>query len=194
MPPGKREIFEHDINVPLIVMGPRIVPGTVAHGMAQNIDLPLTWAALAGVTPPPGTPPIDGKSLFSVLFDGAQGVRNYSLQEGYQSCEAGHGEGGACGHIIPPAGVAWDDRFAEVPPYGVTWPAAGRDYSGLRLKTKVFPDAMYVEYTDGGRAFFNSSVDPWQTHNLYTLLPLLVKTELAGMLAAVVDCSGMTCP
>ena len=123
-------------------------------------------------------------------------MRNYTLQEGYQSCEAGHGEGGACTHKPAPAGVEWSDRFAEVPPHGVTWPAAGRDYSGLRLMTEQYPDCMYVEFVvpAGARAFFNSTVDPWQTRNVYDSLPPFVKTELAAMLAKVVDCAGSECP
>lgn len=194
MPPGKREIFEHDINVPLIVMGPKIAPGSVARGMVQNIDFAHTWASIAGAATPPDAPITDGKSFAAVLFGQQEGVRNYSLQEGYQSCEAGHGEGGACAHKLPPAGSPWGARFAEVPPRGVKWPAAGRDYSGLRLQTKAFPDAMYVEYTDGGKAFFNSSGDPWQTVNIYPNLPSFVQDELAKMLASVVDCGGEQCP
>jgi hypothetical protein len=63
LPPGKREIFQHDINVPLIVMGPGITRGSVVPGMAQNIDLTLTWAELAGTTPTTGSPPVDGKCV-----------------------------------------------------------------------------------------------------------------------------------
>ena len=48
MPPGKREIFQHDINVPLIVSGPGIAAGSTVEFMAQNIDLAITWATLAG--------------------------------------------------------------------------------------------------------------------------------------------------
>ena len=51
MPPGKREIYQHDINVPLIVSGPGIAPGCTIPYMAQNVDLAITWAALAGVSP-----------------------------------------------------------------------------------------------------------------------------------------------
>ena len=50
----------------------------------------------------------------------------------YQSAEAGHGD------------LGWDNdpAFGEVPTRNATWAPAGRDYSGLRLKTAQFPDAM----------------------------------------------------
>ena len=81
MPPGKREIYQHDIQVqriaisprscserslppfrdsdakclrdqvPLIVSGPGIKPQSTVAGMAANYDLAATWAALAGATP-----------------------------------------------------------------------------------------------------------------------------------------------
>ena len=37
-------------------------------------------------------PAMDGKSILPLLLGKAATVRTYTLQEGYQSCEAGHGE------------------------------------------------------------------------------------------------------
>ena len=37
-------------------------------------------------------PAMDGKSILPMLLGKAATVRTYTLQEGYQSCEAGHGE------------------------------------------------------------------------------------------------------
>ena len=157
MPPGKREVYQHDINVPLIVSGPGIPAGSTIHAMAANygrtsmhhdattpaylplsrlsvllllsrsnperqsdqhaeclpiavalgccrtaVDLAITWATLAGVSPATTAPVIDGKSLVPLLLSGGRSspVRTYTLQEGYQSCEAGHGEGRACSHKV----------------------------------------------------------------------------------------------
>jgi hypothetical protein len=161
MPPGKREAFQHDINVPLIVMGPGIAAGeltapsviinldlyshtdsplplsALGHStttwnltntgstitqLSANYDLPVTWAELGAAPPDPAAAPRDGKSLVPLLHPtGAVGVdrvdadaasssnfssaspsvvwtRTMTLQEGYESCEAGHGEGKACSH------------------------------------------------------------------------------------------------
>lgn len=101
MPPGKREIFQHDINVPFIVSGPGIAPFSTVDGMSANYDFAPTWAELAGATPSSTAPPIDGKSLVPLMLGKAKTIRTYTLQEGYQSCEAGHGEGHSCSVKVP---------------------------------------------------------------------------------------------
>ncbi len=101
MPPGKREIYQTDINVPFIVSGPGIAPHSTIDGMSANYDFAPTWAQLAGATPSPTAPPIDGKSLVPLMLGNAKTIRTYTLQEGYQSCEAGHGEGHSCGVRAP---------------------------------------------------------------------------------------------
>ena len=104
MPPGKREVFQHDINVPFIVSGPGITPKATIEGMAANYDFAATWAELAGATPFASAPPMDGKSLVPLMLGKAKTIRTYTLQEGYQSCEAGHGEGHTCGVRAPGGG------------------------------------------------------------------------------------------
>eukprot|EP00041_Stephanoeca_diplocostata_P026063 m.694885 g.694885 ORF g.694885 m.694885 type:complete len:627 (+) comp22885_c1_seq7:239-2119(+) len=198
LPPGKREIFQHDINVPLIVMGPGISPMSTISQIVMNIDMGLTWAELGTAVPDAAAPRPDGRSFAALLrndgvLQDTSGVpwvaRNYTLHEGYQSCEAGHGEGSACSHVA--------DAFSEAPLASTSQANASSDvpdYSGLRLAMDAYPDAMYVEYRDGGKAFFNSTADPWQTRNLYSLLADEAKTELHTMLQAVVNCSGSACP
>jgi len=182
LPPGKREIFQHDINVPLIISGPGISPHSTITAIAGNYDLASTWAELTGVTPPTDAPVIDGHSLVP-LFNRQDWPRKYTLQEGYQSCEMGRGEGSACSKKWGPA-LAEDD-FEKVNNI-----ATKPDYSGLHKPGKW----MYVEYRDGGKAFFDSTVDPWQTKNIWETLPQANQTEMAAMLANVVNCSGSACP
>ena len=112
MPPGKREVYQHDINVPFIVSGPRIVAKSTVEGMAGNYDLAPTWAALAGATPSASAPPVDGKSIVPLLLGKAQSVRTYTLQEGYQSCEAGHGGGHICRVRAPGGEMGQLDVYA----------------------------------------------------------------------------------
>ena len=208
LPPGKREIFEHDINVAFIAMGPGILPGMTRHEVVQNANFAATWAELAGATPTnQGLNPMDGKSIVALLHAKTQApvaswTRTYTLQEGYQSCENGHGEGGACEHKKVQEG------WQEVPPptYRWTegWSPDARDYSGLRLHGfNGFANAMYSEFpnsykTSGGPRqymFFNVTDDTAQTTNLWPTLPKATQTQLQGMLAKVVDCRGQEeCP
>ena len=67
--------------------------------------------------------------------------------------------------------------------------AKGRDYSALRLKDGR--DALYVEYVDGGKMYFDSAADPWQTLNIFDTLSTNATAQLAQMLADVKDCPGV---
>ena len=295
MPPGKREIYQHDINVPLLVSGPGIQAGRTIRSMAANYDLAITWATLAGVTPAVDAPAIDGKSLVPMLLGSDTPIRTFTLQEGYQSCEAGHGEGRACsrrgpepkppsGPPAPPTpfhcsgstgkfcthqhskclegrsfhmgpemlaqceslcianqtcncveftphphgpgaqrcklysgarGVqpfqAHDvyipaGRDHSAPTVGTQqtcktfFPKCIVDYSGLRFKNHSIQefgstlDAMYVEYEDGGRSYYDTELDPWQTKNIYSGLSAQQKAALHRVLVSVVNCSGAMCP
>ncbi len=62
--PGKLTAFDTDINVPLIVSGPGIAPGSTNKDLVQNVDLAPTFEELAGATPPPT---VEGKSIVPLL-------------------------------------------------------------------------------------------------------------------------------
>jgi arylsulfatase A-like enzyme len=79
--PGKRTAFDTDIHVPLLVTGPGIRGGTVLPGLAENIDLAETFAAIAG-TRLRG----DGRSLLPLLHGTPpRGWRNAVLIEHHPS-------------------------------------------------------------------------------------------------------------
>ena len=61
--PGKSTPYDTDTRVPLVVVGPDVVPGEDEH-FALNIDLAPTIADLAGAHPPG---PVDGVSLVPLL-------------------------------------------------------------------------------------------------------------------------------
>ena len=87
LPPGKREIFDHDVRVPLVVAGPGIVPG-VRTELVGNYDLAPTWADLVGIQPLPTAPIVDGRSFAAVLRrTGSYTPRVVALQESWGSCE-----------------------------------------------------------------------------------------------------------
>jgi len=62
--PGKSTPYDSDTRVPLVVVGPDVVPGEDDH-FALNIDLAPTIADLAGTHPPD---PVDGVSLSPLLL------------------------------------------------------------------------------------------------------------------------------
>ena len=153
------------------------------HEPFHSYDLAATWAELGTARPGASAAPLDGRSLVPLLLGGTDSgawPRTYTLQEGYQSCEQGHGEGKACSKKPPMTTPSADAARAAA--------AKGRDYSALRLKDGR--DALYVEYVDGGKMYFDSVVDPWQTLNIFDTLSPNITAQLAQMLADVKDCSG----
>jgi arylsulfatase A-like enzyme len=63
---GKMTPYDHDIRVPLIVVGPGIEPGSTSDELTQNTDIAPTFMRLAGVNPPD----LDGRSLVPLLQGG----------------------------------------------------------------------------------------------------------------------------
>ena len=62
------------------------------------------------------------------------------------------------------------------------------------LTGDIKKNGLYVEYTDGGKTYFDCDADPWQTKNVYTNLSASDAKTLAAMLSAVRDCKGSACP
>jgi N-acetylglucosamine-6-sulfatase len=56
--------YEEDVNVPLLVRGPDVAPGSTTYKLALNTDYLPTFMRLAGAQPPPY---VDGRSLRPVL-------------------------------------------------------------------------------------------------------------------------------
>ena len=63
---GKYFPYEPALNIPALIRGPGIRPGTTVKGMTFEIDMAPTILELAGVKP---NRPIDGLSLTGVLMD-----------------------------------------------------------------------------------------------------------------------------
>ncbi|XP_071100383.1 N-acetylglucosamine-6-sulfatase-like [Haliotis cracherodii] len=65
LPMDKRQLYEFDIRVPLMVRGPGIRPGQFRQDPVMNIDLAPTFIELSGSTVP-GT--VDGLSFVQILL------------------------------------------------------------------------------------------------------------------------------
>lgn len=64
LPGGKGTFFEEDIRVPLVVRGPRIVPGSEREHFVLNVDFTPTWVELSGAR---AGRTMDGMSLVPLL-------------------------------------------------------------------------------------------------------------------------------
>ncbi|XP_070558489.1 N-acetylglucosamine-6-sulfatase-like isoform X2 [Ptychodera flava] len=64
MPRDKRQLYEFDIRVPLIVRGPNVPAGKICDEPVLNIDLAPTFVELSGHEVPSN---VDGRSLLTLL-------------------------------------------------------------------------------------------------------------------------------
>ena len=75
---AKFTAYEEDIRVPLVIRGPRIPAGAFRGALVGNVDVPVSFAEVAGVLPPSF---VDGRSFMRLLRDTSTGWRNsYLLQ------------------------------------------------------------------------------------------------------------------
>ncbi|MGH7640354.1 MAG: sulfatase family protein [Candidatus Dormibacteria bacterium] len=143
--PGKLTAFDTDIHVPLIVVGPRVPADSGIAGFAENIDLRSTFDALAGTKP---SEPVDGRSLTPLLFNPSS---PQSVPKGW------------------PQGVLVEHHGPDVNPEDPDFPSSGsgnpNSYEALRL-----PQALYVEYQDGEREYYDLATDPYEIDNIYKSL------------------------
>jgi arylsulfatase A-like enzyme len=63
MMPGKLTAFDTDIHVPLVIAGPRVVPGSATAALTENVDLADTFTAMGGTAMRSS----DGHSLMPLL-------------------------------------------------------------------------------------------------------------------------------
>lgn len=84
LPQGKQLGYEEDIRVPLLVRGPGIPIKVNREELVLNIDLAVTLAHLAGVTPPDF---VDGRSLTPLLMNESVAWRQNFLIESWRPTE-----------------------------------------------------------------------------------------------------------
>jgi N-acetylglucosamine-6-sulfatase len=157
--PGKLTAFDTDIHVPLSVVGPHVPHGRVIVPFAENIDLRPTFDEWAGTKPDEG---IDGRSLEPLLSDptGPSGWPRGVLVE----------------HHGP-------DGNPDAPDYPARNSGNPTSYEALRLD-----GALYVEYTDGEREYYDLRTDPFELDNTYGNLPAAYVHELHAQLERVENC------
>ena len=161
--PGKLTAFDTDIKVPLVVVGPGVLPYYESPLFAQNIDLRSTFDAIAGTSP---SEPVDGRSLMPLISTGTGPpgpLKNWP-------------EGALVEHRGPVLDV--DD-----PDYQSPASANPPSYEALRL-----PGALYVEYAEGGREFYDLGTDPYELDNTYPSLSAARKTALHNELVGAANC------
>lgn len=161
--PGKLTAFETDIRVPLVVAGPGVGAGRTVARVTENVDLYPTFVRLARGGP---SPLVDGRSLVPFLRgSAAPDWRDAALVE----------------HHGPDFGA---EAGPDAPENGSGNPST---YEALRL-----PHALYVEYANGEREYYDLASDPYELTNAYAELSPHQAAALHSQLAALESCRGAT--
>jgi arylsulfatase A-like enzyme len=160
--PGKLTAFDTDIGVPLIVIGPHIGAGRSVTPFGENFDLLPTFDQWAATKPSEG---IDGRDMSPVLTATTPGT----APPGW------------------PTGVLVEHHGPDVIGTDPDYPPPGSDnpttYEALRVD-----GAVYVEYVDGEREYYNLATDPYELHNVYPSLPPSKVAALHAELARLENC------
>jgi N-acetylglucosamine-6-sulfatase len=167
--PGKMTAFDTDIRVPLIVAGPGIPAGQVRSQVVQNTDLYPTFVRLAGGDPGQA---FDGRSLVPLLQAPPGPL---SLPWRTAALIEHHGP---------------DLRHNDPDYENGTLGGNPTTYEAIRLSRGAFGNAVYIEYRDGEREFYDIDSDPEERDNIYASLPPAEQARLHAILTGLALCHG----
>ncbi|MGW2480740.1 sulfatase family protein [Streptomyces sp. NPDC001571] len=158
--PGKQTAYDTDIKVPLVVAGPGVPAGHTVSQLAENIDLSPTFQDLSGAGAPTTA---DGRSLAPLL-------RGQSPTDWRQAVLIEHH------HPVSKT----DD------------PDAAPDNSGNPPTYEAIrtANALWVEYADGEREYYDTTADPNELQNKAASLSAARRDALHATLTAMQHCSG----
>lgn len=143
LPPGKECPFEEDIHIPLIIRGPGVPAGEIAHVVSSHTDLTPTILQLAGsdnITDLDGSPiPLNTKALAPPNSGEHVNVEFW----GEATIEGKYGS-----------------------PFDDPETTSNNTYKALRLVGQDY-NILYTVWCSGEREFYDVSRDPAQMHNYH---------------------------
>ena len=218
----KRNVYEFDVRIHLVIRGPGISPGSHFPQLASNVDLAPTMLSLAGLQPPAT---MDGKSMLPLLVKsekvaavGADGdaivgrVATASSADSVPGSVARYLES----HSSSSTAASW--RTAHYIEYyyvgigagcGVNNPIENPDNNFIALRkvnASTGVNTLYAEFMTGvdGNVpfdaiehyeFFDMAKDPWQLKNVYQNgTTNAMKADMHEEVHAWLGCKGSECP
>jgi N-acetylglucosamine-6-sulfatase len=179
----KRQPYEEDIRVPLIVRGPGIKPNSSTAALALNIDLAPTFLDLAGWPVPED---MDGQSLKPVLLGSEPPETNFQFLVEY----FGEGHEGGChsdGTVVPFLHDCINNTFLALRA------SDSRDgdvlFSDFFLTDNVPMQQSEIYF----REFYNITQDNWEVQNAVTTLSDERVKVYEDIIWAFHECTGSSC-
>ncbi|XP_077565516.1 N-acetylglucosamine-6-sulfatase [Stigmatopora nigra] len=184
LPLDKRQLYDFDIRVPLMVRGPNIKAGQISQFLVANVDLGPTVLDVAGINV--SKTQMDGISFLPVLNGQINGSswRSDMLVE-YQ------GEGS---DISDPACPLLGPGVSECFPDCVCEDSYNNTYACVRTMLPS-ADLQYCEFDDD-EVFvevYNLTADPFQLDNIAKTIDQEVLEKMNHRLMMLQSCAGQTC-
>jgi arylsulfatase A-like enzyme len=182
---GKFVPYEPSIQVPLLIRGPGITPGTVSSEPVSNVDLTATIIEAAGAVP--GLVQ-DGRSILPYARDTSLRTTRPILLE--------TGPPGAIGEVATASGGRRKVRFSKyVKNLDLDGAAQiARAVTAPRYRAIRTDRYLLVKYGDGGRELYDMRRDPLQVNSVYEDPRYVqVRKFLIKKLAALQPCIGTGC-
>nr|XP_002128609.1 N-acetylglucosamine-6-sulfatase [Ciona intestinalis]XP_026690892.1 N-acetylglucosamine-6-sulfatase [Ciona intestinalis] len=187
LPIDKRQLYEFDLRVPLIIRGPGVSKNVTRSEPIVNVDIAPTVADI--VNGGKGDFPLmmDGESLVPLLNSNNKPKWRSDFLVEYQ------GEG----KDSPPPGCSPTWRgVSQCFPGCVCEDAYNNTYSCVRtLQPQHKVDLMYCEFTDTETfvELYNHTIDPHQLNNIKDTVDPTVLVKMNKRLIMLGLCSGKTC-
>ncbi|PVD33907.1 hypothetical protein C0Q70_05169 [Pomacea canaliculata] len=185
LPYDKREPYEFDIRVPMMIRGPGIAAGTTSQESAMNIDLGPTFISLAGGEVPDH---MDGKPL-TPLWENPKASQNfrpnvlveYSGEEKVSIAGCPQWQNQRLFNCNPLAHCVCEDAWNNT-------------FSCIRatVDSAIY---KYCEFKDNQNfvELYELISDPFELTNLASTAAPNLKETLKQQLALLTSCSGSTC-
>ncbi|XP_015208811.2 N-acetylglucosamine-6-sulfatase isoform X1 [Lepisosteus oculatus] len=184
LPVDKRQLYEFDIKVPLLVRGPGIKPNQTCQMLVANIDLGPTIMDIAGHSVNPTQ--MDGMSFLPLMSGQGNNVtwRTDVLLE-Y------NGEGGDVGDpSCPVLGPGVSQCFPDC----VCEDASNNTYTCVRTLAEG-ANLQYCEFEDSELfvEVYNLTADPFQLINIAKTIDQEVLEKMNRRTIMLQTCSGLSC-
>ncbi|XP_066524647.1 N-acetylglucosamine-6-sulfatase [Hoplias malabaricus] len=184
LPLDKRQLYEFDIRVPLLVRGPNIKPNQTSPLLVANIDLGPTILDMAGYDV--NKTQMDGMSFLPVMTEKANSStwRTDFLVE-YEG-EGHNVSDPACPILGPGVSECFPDCVCE-DSYNNTYACVRTVSQSVNLQYCEFDDnEVFVEV-------YNLTADPFQLTNIAKTIDQEVLERMNHRLMMLQSCSGQSC-
>ncbi|XP_065919908.1 N-acetylglucosamine-6-sulfatase-like [Dysidea avara] len=182
----KRQPYDEDIRVPLIVRGPGINSGKKTDRIALNIDITPTFLDLAGFKVPED---IDGVSLKPVLLNTTDLWRDDFMIEYYGE---GSSPSGCMGVIHPPPGQqvflhdCHNNTFIAVR-------TINEKYNNIYSEFYSTDDAPIAVGNTYFQEYYDLKTDYWELKNTYNSADVEMIKQLKERANKLYHCQGQSC-